>query len=175
KSAVGRPTRGPMPAIKPHSQTTTAAPTLADPSPRRRAPSERHEGPRPAPGGPGAHDRGPRGPGDAEGRPLGLRRDGSRRGPWPEEVYARRRLEQVDFLIALRAGIDADVRLGQEIRERLDGHEGIDAATIIVVTECGEVTLYGVVVDAESRQLAADLVAPIWGVTAVHNYLRVPA
>lgn len=165
-----------MPSLKPRTAPAiAAAPTLAEPSPRRRHPGH------PPAFGPGPiyvggvelldHAHGGRMHREADARGAPAR--GRAREPWPEEVYERRRLEQADFLIALRAGIEADVRLGEEIRDLLDGHEGIDAATIIVVTECGEVTLYGLVDDDESRQLAADLVEPLWGVTAVHNFLRV--
>ncbi|MEZ4449614.1 MAG: BON domain-containing protein [Nannocystaceae bacterium] len=113
------------------------------------------------------------GHGEAEEHHPAVHHEMPFREPWPEEVYERHRREQLAAAADVQAAADAAIQLSAAIRERLDGHDGIDAGAVVVVTDGGEVTLYGEVADDESRLLAADLIEPIWGVTEVHNLLRV--
>jgi osmotically-inducible protein OsmY len=66
-----------------------------------------------------------------------------------------------------------DRRIEAEVRERLTDHDRLDASSIQVRVEGGEVALTGTVEDADIRQLAEDALGGITGIKAVYNQLRV--
>jgi osmotically-inducible protein OsmY len=55
----------------------------------------------------------------------------------------------------------------------LTDHDRLDASSIQVRVEGGEVALTGTVEDADIRQLAEDALGGITGIKAVYNQLRV--
>jgi osmotically-inducible protein OsmY len=67
----------------------------------------------------------------------------------------------------------SDDRIREDINEELTRHPDIDAFEIEVRVENGEVTLTGTVEDRHAKRLAEDLAERSWGVTDVHNQLRV--
>ena len=67
----------------------------------------------------------------------------------------------------------ADRRIEAEARERLAGHDRLDADSIQVCVERGGIALTGTVADADIRQSAEDALGGISGVKAVYNNLDV--
>lgn len=65
-----------------------------------------------------------------------------------------------------------DRRIEAEVRERLADHDRLDASSIRVRVQGGEVALTGTVEDAATRQLAEGALGGISGVKAVYNQLR---
>lgn len=69
----------------------------------------------------------------------------------------------------LEAELTPDERLRSAVCERLRAHPRIDASTIAVSVEAGEVTLSGSVADAGAAEIARELAAACDGVKAVHD------
>ncbi len=67
----------------------------------------------------------------------------------------------------------SDERMQEEINEALARDEHLDASEIEVKASGGEVTLTGTVTDRESKRMAEDVVERVFGVTDVHNQIRV--
>jgi osmotically-inducible protein OsmY len=61
----------------------------------------------------------------------------------------------------------------EEVCDRLTDHGGIDASSIEVRCEHGEITLEGLVPDRETKRLAESIAESARGVRDVHNRLRV--
>jgi hypothetical protein len=66
-----------------------------------------------------------------------------------------------------------DERIREEISDRLMDHGRIDASSMEVTVENGEVTLTGTVEDRRSKRLAEDVADSVRGVKDVHNRLSV--
>jgi hypothetical protein len=66
----------------------------------------------------------------------------------------------------------SDERIEEEINERLTRHPGIDATDIEVMVKSGEVRLSGTVDSRQTKRLAQDLAADVYGVSNVQNLLR---
>jgi hypothetical protein len=65
------------------------------------------------------------------------------------------------------------VRIEEDVNERLTWHPYLDATDIHVRVNDGEVTLEGTVDSRQAKRLAEDVAEAVWGVTEVHNRLRV--
>lgn len=67
----------------------------------------------------------------------------------------------------------SDERIEEDVNEELTRHPEIDASEIEVRVQSGEVTLTGTVENRQAKRLAEDLVERVFGVTDVHNQIRV--
>jgi hypothetical protein len=67
----------------------------------------------------------------------------------------------------------SDERIRDEVNEELTRHPEIDAGEIDIKVENGEVTLTGKVADRYQKRLAEDVAERCFGVTDVHNQLKV--
>lgn len=67
----------------------------------------------------------------------------------------------------------SDDRIHDEVCERLTHHPLIDASTMDVHVEGGEVTLSGEVTDRRMKHMAEDVADQVSGVREIHNQLRV--
>ena len=65
-----------------------------------------------------------------------------------------------------------DEAIREDVLERLDRHDEIDATEIEVLVEAGEVTLQGTVADRDMRWQAEGMAESVAGVSLVHNRLR---
>jgi hypothetical protein len=68
-----------------------------------------------------------------------------------------------------------DVRIYDEVCDRLERDGDVDASDIEVTVKDGQVMLSGTVCDEEARSHTEDLVASCAGVREIRNRLRVPA
>ena len=66
-----------------------------------------------------------------------------------------------------------DARIEEDINERLTRHGMIDATDIEVSVKEGGVTLRGTVDSRRARLLAEDIADSVFGVTEVHNQIKV--
>ena len=66
----------------------------------------------------------------------------------------------------------SDERIEEEINEQLTRHHDIDATEIEVRVKGGEVTLTGTVDDRHAKRMAEDVAEQVFGVTEVHNQIR---
>ena len=66
-----------------------------------------------------------------------------------------------------------DERLASQVRERLQGHELVDASRIAVSVICGEVRLIGTAENRYARQRAEDLAGEVEGVGSILNKIAV--
>ena len=67
----------------------------------------------------------------------------------------------------------SDERIREELSEQLAQRYDLDASEIEVRVENGEVTLSGTVDDRSAKRMAEDLAESIFGVSEVHNHIRV--
>ena len=67
----------------------------------------------------------------------------------------------------------SDERILEEVNERLTWHGGVDATYIVARVENGEVTLEGTVDSRRAKRMAEDAIESIYGVSDIHNHLRV--
>jgi hypothetical protein len=67
----------------------------------------------------------------------------------------------------------SDDRIQEDINDRLTQHGRIDALEIQVDVKNGEVTLHGTVNSRREKRMAEDVAETVFGVTDVHNQLRV--
>ena len=67
----------------------------------------------------------------------------------------------------------SDERIREEVSEELSRHPEIDASEIEVQVNNGEVTLTGTVNERHMKRMAEDVVEECFGVTDVHNNLKV--
>ena len=67
----------------------------------------------------------------------------------------------------------SDERIREDVSDRLMWNAELDASDIEVRVADGEVTLTGVVEDRGAKRLAEDLVEDVFGVSDVHNQLKI--
>jgi hypothetical protein len=68
--------------------------------------------------------------------------------------------------------VRSDVRLLEEVCDRLSADHSVDASEVTVTVNQAEVTLEGSVPDRQSKHRAEDVAASVQGVREVHNRLR---
>lgn len=69
----------------------------------------------------------------------------------------------------------SDESIREEANERLTQHGGVDATNIQVRVEDAEITLEGTVDSRRSKRMAEDALETIFGVSDIHNRLRIQA
>lgn len=67
----------------------------------------------------------------------------------------------------------SDVRIEEDVNDRLTDHAGLDASEIEVSVAGGEVTLNGFVAERRDKREAEDCAEDVYGVSHVQNNLRV--
>ncbi|MGE3538763.1 MAG: BON domain-containing protein [Candidatus Tectimicrobiota bacterium] len=96
--------------------------------------------------------------------------------PWGRQAYSR---GEEGYGRGLHAGrgpkgyVRSDVRIREDICDRLTEHPYIDASELEVEVTEAEVTLKGTVEDRNAKRIAEDIAEAVAGVTEVHNQLRV--
>jgi hypothetical protein len=95
--------------------------------------------------------------------------------PWSaeEDVYAHMGGDRPATAVHEDTTGRGDPMIEREIRERLDGHQGIDARLVTVTVHGGEVVLDGAVDSPLTRATIEQIASETLGVRAVHDRLDV--
>jgi osmotically-inducible protein OsmY len=89
--------------------------------------------------------------------------------PWGEESLTRGR----HFGKGPRTYQRSDERIRDEVCERLAHCGDVDATDVDIQVRSGEVTLGGRVNSRQEKRIAEDVAESVWGITELHNQIRV--